>query len=104
MVEQFIETFDQKGHISVLETPGHDWSCLSYGIENYLFTGDSFIPKVKVVTKLRGGNRAASKESLRKILNHSDENTIICPGHGEMEVLDRGEYGQESWGRVVCNW
>lgn len=70
--------------VEIIETPGHDWSCLTYKIDNFLFTGDSFIPDVKVVTKLRGGNKAANKESLKKISEHIHKDTIICPGHGEM--------------------
>ena len=70
--------------LETLETPGHNWSCLTYKIENYLFTGDSFIPGVKVVTKLKGGDRAANKKSLKKIMANITQNTIVCPGHGEM--------------------
>ena len=30
--------------IEVIATPGHDASCLSYKVDNALFTGDSYIP------------------------------------------------------------
>jgi hydroxyacylglutathione hydrolase len=50
----------------------------------YLFSGDSYIPNVQVVTKLKGGDRDANKKSLQKIKGSISENTIICPGHGEM--------------------
>jgi len=70
--------------LETLETPGHNWGCLSYKIENYLFTGDSYIPNIDVVTKLKGGDREANKKSLQKIMANISENTIICPGHGTM--------------------
>jgi glyoxylase-like metal-dependent hydrolase (beta-lactamase superfamily II) len=70
--------------VEVMETPGHDWSCLTYQIGRYLFTGDSYIPNVEVITKLRGGNKAASKQSLQKIRARITEDIIVCPGHGEM--------------------
>lgn len=70
--------------LEVLETPGHNWGCLTFKIKNYLFTGDSFIPGVEVVTKLKGGDREANKKSIQKIMNNISENTIICPGHGKM--------------------
>ena len=73
--------------LETLETPGHNWGCLTYKIENYLFTGDSYIPNVKVVTKLKGGDRDASKKSLQKIMDNISENTIICPGHGEITQI-----------------
>ena len=68
--------------LQTLETPGHNWGCLSYKVENYLFTGDSYIPNVDVVTKLKGGDKEANKKSLKKIMDNVSENTIICPGHG----------------------
>jgi glyoxylase-like metal-dependent hydrolase (beta-lactamase superfamily II) len=70
--------------LETIETPGHNWGCLSYKVNEHFFTGDSFIPNVEVVTKLKGGDRAANKESLIKIRNNISDKTIICPGHGEM--------------------
>ena len=70
--------------IEVLETPGHAPGCLCYKLGNYLFTGDSFIPGVPTVTKLRGGNKEASLASLGKIRRNITNETIVCPGHGEM--------------------
>ncbi len=78
-----IELFDNK-YLETIETPGHNWSCLTYKVDNYLFTGDSYIPNVKVVTKLKGGDKEENKKSLLKIMNAITEVTIICPGHGEM--------------------
>jgi glyoxylase-like metal-dependent hydrolase (beta-lactamase superfamily II) len=83
-----IELFE-KCFLETIETPGHNWSCLTFKIENYLFTGDSYIPNVKVVTKLKGGNMEASGKSLQKISNNMCENTIICPGHGEMTQINK---------------
>lgn len=70
--------------MEVMETLGHDKSCLSYQVENYFFTGDSFIPGVKMVTNLPGSDKEASEASLKKIQSCITENTVICPGHGEM--------------------
>ena len=70
--------------LETLETPGHNWGCLTYKVDNYLFTGDSYIPNVKVVTKLKGGDRGENKKSLQKIMDNISENTIICPGHEGM--------------------
>lgn len=68
----------------VFETPGHDPGCLCYKIGNWLFTGDSFIPGVPTVTKLRGGDKEAGKASLEKIKSLVTRETVVCPGHGEM--------------------
>lgn len=70
--------------MEVLETPGHDPGCLCYKLGNYLFTGDSFIPGVLTVTKLRGGDKEANLASLKKIRANITNEMVVCPGHGEM--------------------
>jgi glyoxylase-like metal-dependent hydrolase (beta-lactamase superfamily II) len=68
--------------LDVLETKGHDRSCLTYKVDNYLFTGDSYIPGIKVVTNLPKSNKADAEKSLNKILSlQKKDNLIICPGH-----------------------
>lgn len=78
----FLETF---------ETPGHNWGSLTFKVNNYLFTGDSYIPEYDVVTKLKGGDKEASKKSLKKIKSLISENTIICPGHKKMQKIILGD-------------
>lgn len=70
--------------ITAYETPGHCPSCLTYVLDNWIFTGDAYIPDVKVVTKLPGGDRAIAKQSLDKIIGLA-EGKIVCAGHGEFE-------------------
>lgn len=72
--------------INVLETPGHCPSCLTYYTDNYVFTGDSYIPGIKVVTNLPKGNKIQAQESVEKIKGLI-ENRTICPGHGEIRSL-----------------
>lgn len=61
-------------------TPGHNPSCITWLIDNMAFTGDSYIPGVKVVTNLPGGNKEQAQESLDKIMKHSND-IIFYPGH-----------------------
>ena len=67
-----------------IETPGHHPSCVCFKAGNYLFTGDSFIPGVSVVTKLKGGHRAHATESRLRIKSLIGKQIILCPGHGEI--------------------
>lgn len=67
--------------IKTFETPGHHPTCITYQLENYLFTGDSYIPKIKVVTHLPEGNKEQAKQSSIIIEKLIDSMTIICPGH-----------------------
>lgn len=69
--------------VKVYETPGHDPSCLTYIVEDKAFTGDAYIPGVKVFTGFPHSNRKLAQESVKKILKLS-EGKMICPGHGEM--------------------
>lgn len=70
--------------MELIETPGHHPSCVCYKVGNYLFTGDSYIPNVPVVTKLKGGNRVKAAESELRIKSLIIDGIILCPGHGEM--------------------
>lgn len=65
-------------------TPGHSPSCISYQCENFLFTGDSFIPNELPVTNLPGGNKILFQESLLKIKRRFTLTSIICAGHGKL--------------------
>lgn len=71
--------------LKVVATPGHHPSCLSFLVEDYLFTGDSYIPGVKVVTNLPGGDRRTAAESVSKILELG-KGKKICAGH-RVEVV-----------------
>lgn len=61
-------------------TPGHNPSCITWLIGDSLFTGDSYIPGVKTVTNLPGGNKPQATESEKLILSLAQNRTIF-PGH-----------------------
>ena len=68
---------------SVLATPGHDKSCLSYVIGDYLFTGDSYIPGERLVAIFPNSDKAQAKASYNRLLELSKK-FVVCPGHGEI--------------------
>lgn len=74
-----IELFDGVT-AKVYATPGHNGSCLTYEVGEYLFTGDSYIPGIKVVTNLPGGNKELAAHSLERILELA-KGKVLCPGH-----------------------
>ncbi len=61
-------------------TPGHDRSCLTYYTDEYVFSGDSYIPGFEVVTTFPRSNKEDSSESLKKIYQLL-ETRKIKPGH-----------------------
>lgn len=62
------------------ETPGHHPTCLTIEIEDYLFTGDAYIPGVAVVTTLPGADKVMAGKSIERIKNLA-EGKVVCPGH-----------------------
>ena len=65
---------------SVFETPGHNPSCLCFGVGDNFFTGDAYIPGIKVVTNLPDGDKQQGKESLERIQSLI-QNKTVCAGH-----------------------
>lgn len=61
-------------------TPGHNPSCITWVINDSLFTGDSLIPGVKTVTNLPGGNKQDAKQS-EEIIRQLEIGRTIYPGH-----------------------
>lgn len=66
--------------VKTIFTPGHHTSCITWEIGKYMFTGDSYIPGVKTVTRLLDGCLGDAILSEEKIMNQS-RGMIICPGH-----------------------
>lgn len=66
--------------VKAIFTPGHNPSCITWIIKDSLFTGDAYIPGIKVVTNLPGGNKKQADDSL-KLINRLAVNRQIYPGH-----------------------
>lgn len=69
-------------YLKVLETVGHNKGSLSFIIPGGIFTGDALIPGVKIVTKLKSGNKEDAIESVLKIRKALHPSDNIYPGHG----------------------
>lgn len=65
--------------VVVMETPGHDYSCISYLIDDNCFTGDAYIPGVKVFSKLQNGDREMAEVSRNRLKGLVG--VAIYPGH-----------------------
>ncbi|MDE5975437.1 MAG: MBL fold metallo-hydrolase [Muribaculaceae bacterium] len=66
--------------VKIIETPGHDKSCLSYIIRDSLFTGDSYIPNIKVVASFPNSNKAKASY-FYDFLKSLSKDYRIYPGH-----------------------
>lgn len=74
--------------INSIYTPGHDKSCITYYNDNVIFTGDSYIPNIKVVTSFPRSNKEDSAKSLEIILKLTETRSIY-PGHNECYIKNR---------------
>ena len=76
---EWVELFDGI-RAQVVFTPGHSPCCVTWIIDDALFTGDSFIPGVKTVTNIPHSNKdlAAKSEALIRELA---EHRTIYSGH-----------------------
>lgn len=68
--------------VQVFETPGHNPSCLVFRLGDYLFTGDAYIPKAKLVTNIPKADKQLGLANRQRIKEELiDEHTIVCAGH-----------------------
>lgn len=64
----------------VYEVPGHNPSCLCFEVGKYLFSGDAWIPGMKVVTTLPGADKQLASLSQDRIQALA-QGKVVCPGH-----------------------
>lgn len=67
--------------VKVLFTPGHEPSCLSFQIGTTLFTGDAYIPGIKVVTTFPRSNKQLAIVSEQRLKALEATGIKIMPGH-----------------------
>lgn len=73
---------EELGFVFGIPSPGHNEGSLIYCLGEHIFTGDSFIPGIPVVTKLKYGNKQQSILSLVYLRGILPKYKQIHPGHG----------------------
>lgn len=72
--------FDDELSMVFYETPGHNPGCLTMVMGDLIFTGDAYIPGVKVSTQLPHADKQLAQQSLDRILRLA-EGKRVFPGH-----------------------
>lgn len=67
---------------------GHTAAGVIFTIGGYLFTGDELIKDIRTVTKLRTGSKEKLIDSVGLLESIKGRELAVCPGHGEMFMLD----------------
>ena len=73
--------------MKTIYTPGHDKSCVTYYTEDDIFTGDSYIPGIKVITTFPRSNKDDAEKSLNIIMNLITKRNIY-PGHNDCVFIN----------------
>ncbi len=66
--------------VKAVFTPGHNPSCITWVVDDMLFTGDSYIPGLKTIINLPGGDKTMTVQSENLIRELSIGKTVY-PGH-----------------------
>ncbi len=72
---------DEGLSVEALFTPGHEPSCISYRWGDVLFTGDSYIPGVKVVANFPRSDKQLAMDSQARLQKLERSGLKIMPGH-----------------------
>ena len=67
--------------ILTIHTPGHTNGCVSYYVDNKIFSGDALFIEGTGRTDFQGGSSENIYDSVRKKLFSYPDDTIIFPGH-----------------------
>lgn len=73
-------------NVKYYHTPGHSKCCMTYLIDDKLFSGDTVFKKTIGRTDLYGGSDKEMKESLEKIIKLPFKE--VYPGHGNQGTYD----------------
>ncbi len=81
--------FEWDNHIfELIETPGHSKGSISIVIDNkYLFSGDSLLKDMEVITKFPGGSTKIYNIITLPFYKSLDRDIIVYPGHGQGFIL-----------------
>ena len=73
--------------VLVYQTPGHNKDCVSYHVNDCLFTGDALIPGVRVHLRSKQSNKTTAYQTIDRIFKEFNPGTMIYPGHKEKCLL-----------------
>ena len=73
--------------IKVIHTPGHTQGCVSYLIDDMLFSGDTLFWESVGRSDLPGGNHEQLIKSVREKLFVLPEDIKVFPGHGDTTTI-----------------
>ena len=90
-----------KYNIKITSTPGHSPGSVCIEFENdYVFTGDSLIPNIPVITRYPGGSEKEFMNKTLPYLKKINPFVYIMPGHGEPCLMNELEYKEGCFRKI----
>ena len=80
--------------IRILETPGHTDTCVSYHVDDMVFTGDALLIRGCGRTDFQSGDPARLYDSIHNKLFSLPDETVVYPGH-DYRGLHRSTIAEE---------
>ncbi|QOQ54188.1 beta-ketoacyl synthase N-terminal-like domain-containing protein [Bacillus amyloliquefaciens] len=74
-------------NLKIILSPGHTTGSICVLYDQLLFTGDTLFKDKNAKTDKKTGNEHYLKKSISYIINNTEDNTIICPGHGGITTI-----------------
>ena len=77
--------------LKAIYTPGHDWSCMTYYTDEIIFTGDSYIPNIKVITSFPKSNKEDANFLVETLENVGINARVVSRSKGEVVYIKKAE-------------
>ena len=77
--------------LELFHTPGHSEGSACIRWRSVLFSGDSWLRDVPVITRLPGGSTARYRERTLPFLESAPPQALVLPGHGETFFAGAGK-------------
>lgn len=78
--------------VSMIETPGHSPGSVCIEFADMVFTGDTLLRDVPVITRCPYGNKRVYKQEALPYLQSIPKDKFIYPGHGEPFIMKDSKY------------
>ncbi|NUI23321.1 beta-ketoacyl synthase N-terminal-like domain-containing protein [Bacillus amyloliquefaciens] len=73
--------------LKIILSPGHTTGSVCVLYDKLLFTGDTIFKDKKAKPDKKTGNEDYLKKSISYLINNTEDNTIICPGHEDIATI-----------------
>lgn len=78
--------FDGEPLLHIYEVPGHNPGCMAMIVDDYIFTGDAYIPGLGVKDFVPYADKELAKQSMERLLKLAEGKRVFAGHHIEQEL------------------